>query len=349
MGVKKGATLNGGFFSYFGNVVKLLEDIIILAIDNKASDIHIREFLSECILEYRIDGNLIKVDIEKNISINELISRIKILSRLNLTEKRLPQDGSFSFEYKDRFFDIRVATLPTINGENIVLRILNSNMDNLSLQNLGFDMEKEKILRNICKNTHGIFFITGPTGSGKSTTLLSLMYILNDGKRKIISIEDPVENKLDFVVQVQVKEEIGLSFEKILKSTLRSDPDIIIISEIRDEITAKIAIRAALTGHLVLTTLHTNDVISTFSRLIDMQIPKYLLLDSLLGILSQRLIFDEKASKRICVSELLEMNEEVKEIFFNNVNRNDIERELKKIKFKSLKKELEEFYEYNSI
>ena len=183
---------------------------------------------------------------------------------------------------------------------------------------------------------HGLILVTGATGSGKSTTLLSLINILNDGNRKIISIEDPVENKLKDIVQIQVKEEIGLSFSNILRTVLRSDPDVIVIGEIRDELTADITVRAALTGHLVLATLHTTDAVGSFSRLIDMGIPRYLLLDSILCILSQKLLRDEKKNERVCINELLELNDDIIDILNRNNNENEIKKRLKQLGYVSI-------------
>lgn len=333
------------------SIISLVDEIIKYGINNKASDIHIRSFLDECILEYRIDGILNAIEISKKNISAELIARLKIMAKLNVAEKRLPQDGQISYEYLKKEYDIRVAILPSINGENIVLRLLNTTLDDISLESLGFEKQKVELLKLACNKKNGLILITGPTGSGKSTTLLSLINILNNGKRKIISIEDPVENKVKGIVQIQVKEEIGLSFDNILRTTLRSDPDVIIISEIRDEITASIAIRAALTGHLVLTTLHTNDTITTFSRLMEMKIPKYLLLDSIICIISQRLIrldeYDKRyINKRICVCEMLYLTDDIKEIFNRYIDKTTIEKNLKEYGFKNLEEEIVEKLKY---
>lgn len=339
----KKTTLKGSSFN-FSDAIRLVNEIIEIGISKRASDIHIRENNKKAFLEYRIEGILIEEKLPCNIFVQEIISRLKIMAKLNVAEKRLPQDSSFEYEYKGKRYDIRVAILPTINGESVVLRILNSTLENIELENLGFDEFKIDILERVCNKNCGLILITGPTGSGKSTTLLSLTNIIKKSCRKIVSIEDPVENKDEDIVQIQVKEEIGLSFENILRTVLRSDPDVIIISEIRDEITASIAIRASLTGHLVLATLHTNDVISTFSRLIDMKIPKYLILDSLLCILSQKLIrLDDyiRINKRLCVSEILEIDEKAREIFSNYNKRNDLYSSLKKLGFKTIDDEIE--------
>lgn len=328
-------SLIGSIFFNKG-IIKLVESMIEFAILNKASDIHCRDVNGEIFLEYRIVGKLYKLNIPKNISSSELISRIKILSKLNVAEKRMPQDGSFTYTYNGNSYDIRVAILPTIMGESIVLRILNNMLEDVSLKTLGYSEDKIKILNKLCRMNHGLILVTGATGSGKSTTLLSLINILNDGNRKIISIEDPVENKLKDIVQIQVKEEIGLSFSNILRTVLRSDPDVIVIGEIRDELTADITVRAALTGHLVLATLHTTDAVGSFSRLIDMGIPRYLLLDSILCILSQKLLRDEKKNERVCINELLELNDDIIDILNRNNNENEIKKRLKQLGYVSI-------------
>ena len=328
-------SLVGSIFFNKG-IIKLVESMIEFAILNKASDIHCRDVNGEIFLEYRIVGKLYKLNIPKNISSSELISRIKILSKLNVAEKRMPQDGSFTYTYNGNSYDIRVAILPTIMGESIVLRILNNMLEDVSLKALGYSEDKIKILNKLCRMNHGLILVTGATGSGKSTTLLSLINILNDGNRKIISIEDPVENKLKDIVQIQVKEEIGLSFSNILRTVLRSDPDVIVIGEIRDELTADITVRAALTGHLVLATLHTTDAVGSFSRLIDMGIPRYLLLDSILCILSQKLLRDEKKNERVCINELLELNDDIIDILNRNNNENEIKKRLKQLGYVSI-------------
>ena len=238
--------------------------------------------------------------------------------------------------YNGNNYDIRVAILPTIMGESLVLRILNNMLEDISLKALGYNEDKIKILNRLCKMSHGLILVTGATGSGKSTTMLSLLHILNDGNRKIISIEDPVENKLKDIVQIQIKEEIGLSFSNVLRTVLRSDPDVIVIGEIRDEITADVTVRAALTGHLVIATLHTTNAIGSFSRLIDMGIPKYLLLDSILCIISQKLIRDEKKNERVCLNELLELNDNIINILNKFENENDIKKQLKELGYISI-------------
>ena len=281
------------------SVISYVNEILKIGIFENASDIHIKyDNVEGMEIKYRKDGYLIESsNLYKNINKNlleknivEIISRIKILSQMNVAEKRKPQDGSFSISLKDKRYDIRAAYMPTFYGESIVLRILENYLDNVKLETLGFLPESIKLLKKILKRKHGLVLVSGPTGSGKSTTLQSMINKINDGKRKIITVEDPVEIKINGIVQVQINNEIGVTFSEILKATLRNDPDVIVISEIRDEVTAEIAVRAALTGHLVISTIHTNDAVSTIVRLVDMGIPKYLILDSLIGVVGQRLV-----------------------------------------------------------
>ena len=323
------------------SVISYVNEILKMGIFENASDIHIKyDNVEGMEIKYRKDGYLIESsNLYKNINKNlleknivEIISRIKILSQMNVAEKRKPQDGSFSISLKDKRYDIRAAYMPTFYGESIVLRILENYLDNVKLETLGFLPESIKLLKKILKRKHGLVLVSGPTGSGKSTTLQSMINKINDGKRKIITVEDPVEIKINGIVQVQINNEIGVTFSEILKATLRNDPDVIVISEIRDEVTAEIAVRAALTGHLVISTIHTNDAVSTIVRLVDMGIPKYLILDSLIGVVGQRLV-QKKCQKcgcigcgdcnnghsgRISINEVLLINDGVKDILKNN-------------------------------
>ena len=334
------------------STVSYVNEIIETGINERASDIHISFDETDGMeIKYRIDGILresgklyMKIDrkiLSKNII--EIISRIKILSNMNVAEKRKPQDGSFSFLLKKKY-NVRAAYAPTVEGESIVLRILENYLENTELKTLGFSEKSIGMLEKVLERKFGLILVSGPTGSGKSTTLLSIIDILNDGKRKIITVEDPVETKVKGLVQIQVNEEIGVTFSEVLKSTLRNDPDIIVVSEIRDEITAEIAVRAALTGHLVISTIHTNDAVSTIIRLTDMGIPKYLILDSLIGVIAQRLVGKkcdycsgegcEKCSGgyrgRISINEVLIVEDEVKNILKSeNLGRKSKE-ELKK-------------------
>ena len=285
------------------DTVSYLNEIVKAGFKERASDIHIKfDLLEGMEIKYRVDGYLMesqnlyetvnKKVLEKNIT--EIIARIKILAGMNVAEKRKPQDGSFSFLFNiknlNKRYDIRAAYMPTIGGETMVLRILENYLEDINLETLGFSNQSIVMLKEILTRKYGMILVSGPTGSGKSTTLKSLITMLNDGRKKIITVEDPVESKIEGIVQIQVNQNIGVTFAEVLKATLRNDPDIIVISEIRDEVTAEIAVRAALTGHLVISTIHTNDAVSTLIRLVDMGIPKYLILDSLIGVIGQRLV-----------------------------------------------------------
>jgi len=251
-----------------------------------SSDIHIEIFEEKARVRIRIDGNLIeRYAIDKS-DYPELVNKIKIRSNLDISEKRLPQDGRI--QYQD--FDIRVSILPTLHGEKIVMRILGHDASSISIDNLGFtEQDKEYYLEGI-KKPNGIILISGPTGSGKTTTLYATLKLLNDEKRNIMTVEDPVEYTLKGINQVQLKESIGLTFQSALRSFLRQDPDVIMLGEIRDGETAQMAIRAALTGHLVLSTIHTNSAWGTISRLIDMGVPSFLLANTISTSVAQRLV-----------------------------------------------------------
>ena len=323
------------------DTVSYLNEIVKAGFKERASDIHIKfDLLEGMEIKYRVDGYLMESEklyesvnkklLEKNIT--EIIARIKILAGMNVAEKRKPQDGSFSFLLNikniNKRYDIRAAYMPTIGGESIVLRILENYLEDINLETLGFSNQSIAMLNEILTRKYGMILVSGPTGSGKSTTLKSLINMLNDGRKKIITVEDPVESKIDGIIQIQVNQSIGVTFAEVLKATLRNDPDIIVISEIRDEVTAEIAVRAALTGHLVISTIHTNDAVSTLIRLVDMGIPKYLILDSLIGVIGQRLVgkkcqkcmgegCDECSSGysgRISINELLVLNQDVRNI-----------------------------------
>ncbi len=271
-------------------VVKLVDLIIRQAIEENASDIHIEPQRDKLSLRYRIDGVLYEIPPPSKTLQLALISRIKILSKMNIAEKRLPQDGGFMVKMEDRLIDLRVSTIPTIYGEKIVLRILDRSRVPLELEKLGFLSQELSLIKQGISFSYGLVFLTGPTGSGKSTTLYASLSELNDNSRNIITIEDPVEYRLDGINQVQVKAEIGLTFGNVLRSFLRQDPDIILVGEVRDLETAEICVRAALTGHLVLSTLHTNNASGAIVRLVDMGIPNYLVASSLRLIVAQRLV-----------------------------------------------------------
>ncbi len=271
-------------------VVKLVDLIIRQAIDEHASDIHIEPFKDKISLRYRIDGKLYEIPPPAKHLHMPIISRIKILAKLDIAEKRLPQDGAFLVRIGDRPIDLRISTVPTIYGEKIVLRILDRSQVVLDLNQLGFETRQLEQIRKAIAAPYGLILMTGPTGSGKTTTLYAILSEIKNPSKNIITIEDPVEYKLEGINQVQVKPEIGLTFASALRSFLRQDPDMILVGEVRDLETAEICIRSALTGHLVLSTLHTNDAPSAVSRLIDIGIESYMLAPSLLVVVAQRLL-----------------------------------------------------------
>jgi type IV pilus assembly protein PilB len=271
-------------------VVKLVDLIIRQAINERASDIHIEPFKDRISLRYRIDGKLYEIPPPAKHLHLPLVSRVKILAKLDIAEKRLPQDGAILVRIDDRPIDIRVSMIPTIYGEKAVLRILDRGGVMLNLDYLGFDPAQLEHMRKAIFSPYGLVLITGPTGSGKSTSLYAILNEIKSPSKNIISVEDPVEYKMDEINQVQVKPEIGLTFAAALRSFLRQDPDIMMVGEIRDLETAQICIRSALTGHLVLSTLHTNDAPSAVSRLMDIGIEPYMLAPSLLCIVAQRLV-----------------------------------------------------------
>jgi type IV pilus assembly protein PilB len=271
-------------------VVKLVDLIIRQAIDERASDIHLELFRDKISLRYRIDGKLYEIPPPARHLHLPIVSRVKILAKLDIAEKRLPQDGAIVVKIDDRPIDIRVSTIPTIYGEKAVLRILDRSAIVLDLNQMGFEAKQLEAMRKTMDSPYGLIFITGPTGSGKTTTLYAILNEIKDVSKNIVTIEDPVEYKLDGINQVQLKPEIGLTFASALRSFLRQDPDIMLVGEVRDLETAQICIRSALTGHLVLSTLHTNDAPSAVTRLVDIGMEPYIVAPSLLLIIAQRLI-----------------------------------------------------------
>lgn len=276
-------------------VVKLVNSLIQQAYMRKSSDIHIEPFEKETVIRIRIDGDLVETMRLAASSLSPIISRIKILSGMNIAEKRIPQDGRYEFKFADIKVDLRVSTIPTIYGEKCVMRLLNTGGDDLlTFDKLGMTDDNIKKFERIVEAPNGIILVTGPTGSGKSTTLYAVLNRLNKPNVNLTTIEDPVEKQMFGVNQCQVNQKAGMTFASGLRSLLRQDPDVIMIGEIRDYETAEIATRAALTGHLVLSTLHTNDSIATIMRLTDMGIPGYMVSASVNAIIAQRLI------KRLC-------------------------------------------------
>lgn len=270
--------------------IKLVNAILKQAISERASDIHLELFDERVSLRFRIDGSLYERTPPTKDSVSAIISRIKILSKLDIAEKRLPQDGSFGLKYQNRIIEIRVSVCPAVYGEKLVLRILDRGTGEMSVDKLGFEPEQKKAFLEASHLPHGLIFLTGPTGSGKSTTLNAVLTTIRTPELNFMTLEDPVEYKLAGISQVQVKPQIGLTFAAGLRSFLRQDPDVILVGEVRDNETAEACLKAALTGHLVLSTLHTNDAMGAIPRLIDMGMEPFLLSSSLALVAAQRLV-----------------------------------------------------------
>ena len=297
-------------------ITDIVNNIIIDSINNKASDIHFNPTEDGIVIRIRIDGelrNYAKVPgyVKKN-----MITRIKILAGMNITESRVPQDGAIKQKILNKDVDLRVSSLPTNMGENIVIRILDYTMSSQGIETLGFNETNLKKLIKMMSEPNGIILVTGATGSGTSTTVYSILQRLNTTDRNIITVEDPIEMNIPGINQVQVISDIGLTFAASLRSILRQDPDIIMIGEIRDDETAQIAVRASITGHLVLSTIHTNSALNTIERLLDMNIERYLLGTALTGIISQKL------TKKLCpyCRETRPTNDYEKKVFKNSLN-----------------------------
>ena len=272
-------------------VIRLVNAMVAQAVEKRASDIHIEPFEKEFRVRYRIDGVLVNQDSPPRELKAAIISRVKLMARLNIAERRLPQDGRIKVKTLGREVDLRVSTLPTLYGESVVMRLLDRSAgDFYDLESLGFDAHMLERMTHYTSLPHGIFMVTGPTGSGKSTTLYSALKRINQSDKKIITIEDPVEYQMDGINQIHVNPQIGLTFAQGLRHIVRQDPDVIMVGEIRDRETADIAIRSALTGHFVFSTLHTNDAPSAITRLTDMGVENYLITSSLVAVLAQRLV-----------------------------------------------------------
>ena len=345
-------------------ITDIVNSIIVESINNKASDIHFNPTEDGIIVRIRIDGELrnycsVPLSVKKN-----MITRVKILAGMNITESRIPQDGAIKQKILDKDVDLRVSSLPTNMGENIVIRILDYTMSSQGLETLGFSETNLKKRIQMIEDPNGIILVTGATGSGKSTTVYSILQRLNTIDTNIITVEDPIEMNIPGINQVQVISDIGLTFAASLRSILRQDPDIIMIGEIRDDETAKIAVRASITGHLVLSTIHTNSALNTIERLLDMNIERYLLGTALTGIVSQKLTkklcpncrgvrptteYEKKVFKnslnldineiyeakgcdkchegyvgRIAIHEVLLINQEIRDAITNNVRKEDL-------------------------
>ena len=276
-------------------VIKFVNSLLFRAVKEKASDIHIEPFEKEFVVRYRVDGVLYDIIRQPKKAHAAISSRIKVMGSLDIAEKRLPQDGRIKIKLAGKDVDMRLSTVPTVHGERIVLRILEQSTTVLGLEQLGFSDRSRGLIENLISRKYGIILVTGPTGSGKSTTLSACLSKLNSPEKNILTVEDPVEYQIPGVNQVQVNAKIELSFARALRAFLRQNPDIIMVGEIRDKETAQIAIEASLTGHLVLSTLHTNDSSGTATRLFDMGVEPFLVASSLLGIIAQRLM------RKVCV------------------------------------------------
>ncbi|SFV54014.1 Type IV fimbrial assembly, ATPase PilB [hydrothermal vent metagenome] len=361
-------------------IIKFVNALFYQAIKKRASDIHIEVQEKRGEVRFRIDGMLVKnADLDKKV-VNLIISRIKVISNLDISEKRIPQDGRTQIKIAGETLDVRVSVLPTFYGERVVMRLLMQSSQIPDISELGFNKEIMGDIKKLLRSSHGIILVTGPTGSGKTTSLHSFLRQVESPEKNIMTVEDPVEYKSDSISQIQVNEKVGLTFASALRSILRQDPDVIMIGEIRDEETASIAVRAALTGHLVFSTLHTNSAAATISRLVDMGIEPFLISSSLLGILAQRLVrilcteckeedvlaeefardYDLPTKSRIykaigcatcnytgyigrrSIGELLVMNEHVKDLLKTTTDEHTIKTELEREGLKTISHQLKE-------
>jgi len=362
-------------------IIKFVNSLFYQAIKKGASDIHIEPHEKRGVVRFRIDGVLVK-HVELDIKIISLVvSRIKVISNLDISEKRIPQDGRTQVKIAKKNLDIRVSVLPTYYGERVVMRILMESEHIPTLQNLGFSEDLTKDFEKLLEHSHGMILVTGPTGSGKSTTLHTFLQTVATDDKNIITIEDPVEYKADNINQIQVNTKTGLTFASGLRSILRQDPDIVMVGEIRDKETAEIAIQAALTGHLMLSTLHTNNTAAALTRLIDMGVDEFLITSSLLGVLSQRLtrklcnhckkealipkdiqeefslpsqvVFEADGCKecnytgysgRVAVGELLVMNDDIKRMLKEGMSDFEIREAMRQRGMKLIHEQLLELY-----
>lgn len=302
--------------------VNIINAILLEALRKNTSDIHLESEATKLRIRFRIDGVLSTVKLLSKESEASIISRIKIMSGMNIMESRQPQDSRMSVKLEDKNMDFRVSTVPSVNGESIVLRIFSTENENIPLDELGFSQETLKALRSFTTLPNGLVLVTGPTGSGKSTTLHAILMEMDRESNKIITIEDPVESVIENVTQIQTNDAIGLNFSSLLKRVLRQDPDVIMVGEIRDSETARLAIRAALTGHLIFATLHTNDSISAVARLIDMGIEPYLIANVIRAVMAQRLVRKGNLKAgykgRTVISEFCLVNEKMQSLISKN-------------------------------
>jgi general secretion pathway protein E len=330
---------------------KFLEEIVSFSINLRASDIHIEQYKELVLFKFRIDGRL-KTFFTFNCEFFKLISSyIKLISNLDMTQCRLPLDGRFSLNIENKKFDFRVSTMPTLEAESIVLRILDNKNINKNLQTLGLSSNLLEILNQTLKLTQGLILISGPTGSGKTTTLYSILQELNCEEKKIITVEDPIEYKIDSICQIAINSKIGLSFELVLKNILRQDPDIIFIGEIRDKFSLDIALQASLTGHLVIASIHANNAVETILRLIDLQADPFLISSTLKLVMAQRLVLNyckfcgsigcpkcnyTKYYDRSTIAEVLKVDETISSMIFKKSDINELKNYLVKIDFKTI-------------
>ncbi len=271
-------------------IIRLINAVLTEAVKENASDIHIEPFENRLVVRFRVDGVLREVLQYRRAVAPLIVSRIKVMSKLDIAEKRLPQDGRISLRIAGRAVDVRVSTLPSGHGERVVMRLLDKQAGRLDLNHLGMASESQKTIDELIHKPHGIILVTGPTGSGKTTTLYAALERINDNSRNIMTVEDPIEYYIDGIGQTQVNTKVDMTFARGLRAILRQDPDVVMVGEIRDLETAEIAVQASLTGHLVLSTLHTNTAVGAVTRLRDMGVEPFLLSSSLIGVLAQRLV-----------------------------------------------------------
>jgi len=333
------------------SVEKFLHLLIKFSIQTRTSDIHIEQYDNQVLFRFRVDGKL-KTFFSFSLKLLKILSSyIKLISNIDITQTRLPQDSRFSVFINNETYDFRVSTMPTIESESIVIRILDKKNINKSIEDLGLSSNIYSILKKSLNLTQGLILVTGPTGAGKTTTLYSILQELNSSEKKIVTVEDPVEYKIDSISQIAVNNKIGLSFEVILRNILSQDPDIIFIGEIRDKLSLDIALQASLTGHLVLASIHSNNSVETISRLMDLDADPFLISSSLKLILSQRLILNyckfckakgcemcnyTKYYDRTCIAEAMFIDEKISSMIFKKEDINVIKKYLKTIEFKTI-------------
>ncbi len=324
-----------------GAMIKLVNRILIQATQHRATDIHIQANEKQVVIRFRVDGMLYDRETFPLEALESMVSRIKIMSGLDIAEKRLPQDGRTTIELGDQKIDVRVSVVPSAFGERVVLRLLDKTSLKLEFEALGFSSKLSKKFQHAIEAPHGILLVTGPTGSGKTTSLYAALNALETKTKNIMTVEDPIEYRFEGISQMQVKPEIGFHFSTGLRSLLRQDPDVLMVGEIRDKETAEVAVQAALTGHLVLSTLHTNDAISALTRLQDIGVEPYLIASTVRGVLAQRLVrlicqecqgkgcdrcFESGYCGRTGIYEYLELDESIKQALLEGKSENDLKK-----------------------